>query len=315
MSDPHPMPAGVQLIYETLHGSRAYGTSRPESDWDFKGIIIGPPSWYFGFVDSPEQLELGPDHVRFELRKFMRLAAKANPTLLETLFTDPGDHQAVSPIGRRLLDAREAFLSRKVEQSFGGYALSQLKRIKSHRKWLLDPPKAAPTRAAFGLPEKAVVARDQMGAVEAMQADGRIGELDMSANFLLMLDRERRYKQARKQWSQYQTWLKQRNPARAALEAAHGYDTKHAMHLIRLLRMGREILSGDGVVVRRPDADELLAIRGGALSYDALIEQAEALSAAIGEAAGTTALPAEPDRDALNALCLELIEAALTEGR
>lgn len=299
------------LIYETLHGSRAYGLQRPESDHDYKGIIVGPPAWYHGFVGGPEQIEHGPDHVHFEIRKFVRLAVAANPTLLETLYTHPDDHRVVTAAGRRLLDARDRFLSKKVQHSFGGYALSQLKRIRTHRRWLLDPPTAAPTRAGYGLPDKAVVPRDQMGAAEAMREKGDLGDLDVSPNFLEMLDRERRYKQARKRWGQYQTWLAHRNPKRAALEARFGYDTKHAMHLVRLLTMGGEILRGEGVIVRRPDREALLGIRDGALTYEALIEQAEALSSAITDAAATSTLPDQPDEAALDALCIDVVGAVL----
>ncbi len=300
-----------RLIYETLHGSRAYGLERPDSDHDYKGVVVGPAAWYHGFIGGPEQIEHSPDHVHFEVRKFVRLAAAANPTLLETLYTDPADWRVVTAAGRRLLDARERFLSKKVQHSFGGYALSQLKRIRTHRRWLLDPPEAPPSRADYGLPDKAVVPRDQMGAAEAMRDKGDLAELDVSPNFLEMLDRERRYKQARKRWGQYQTWLKHRNPKRAALEARHGYDTKHAMHLVRLLSMGGEILRGEGLIVRRPDRDRLLGIRDGALSYEALIETAETLAEAITTAAQTSALPDLPDDAALDALCVDLVGMVL----
>ena len=70
------------LIYETLHGSRAYGLDRAGSDTDYKGVIIGPRDWYFGYTPAPEQIEVrGGDHVRFELRKFFRLAVAGNPTI------------------------------------------------------------------------------------------------------------------------------------------------------------------------------------------------------------------------------------------
>lgn len=294
------------LIYETVHGSRAYGLARPESDWDFKGVFVGPAAWYHGFVGGPEQEELGPDHVRFELRKFFRLAAKANPTLLETLFTEAEDQRVVTPAGARLLAARDAFVTARVQGSFGGYALSQLKRIRTHRRWLLSPPQAPPERTAFGLPERGSIPRDQLGAVEAMRADGRLEALDLSENFLELLDRERRYRNARREWGQYSGWLKNRNPARSALEARFGYDTKHALHLVRLLRMAREILETTRVVVRRPDRDELLAIRDGAWSYDELMEQVEALSSDVNDAARKTTLPADVEEGELDALCAEI---------
>lgn len=302
------------LIYETLHGSRAYDLARAESDWDYKGVIIGPKAWYFGVQGGPEQIELGPDHMHFELRKFCRLAEKANPTLLEVLFTEASDHTVCTPLGERLLAARRIFLSKRVAGSFGGYALSQLKRIKTHRRWLLTPPDHAPTRAEYGLPERAVAAPEQLGAFEAMEERGTLEAMDVSANFMHLLVRERRYRAARKEWTLYQTWLRQRNEIRAALEARFGYDTKHALHLVRLMRMGHEILTDGQVRVRRADRAELLAIRDGAWSYDELIERAEALHAQIKAAATTSTLPAAPDSAAIDALCIDLIDAALSAG-
>jgi len=56
---------------------------------------------------------------------------------------------------------------------------------------------------------------------------------------------------------------------------ATGTDFKHGMHLVRLLRMGREILEHGEVMVKRPDAKELLEIRRGSWSYEQLIAYGE----------------------------------------
>jgi predicted nucleotidyltransferase len=295
-----------RILYETVHGSRAYGLAREGSDTDHKGVIAGPPAWYFGFRPAPEQVETGPDRVLFELRKFVRLAAGGNPTLLEILFTDPSDHVVVTPGGARLLAERDAFLSRRVAESFGGYALAQLKRIRTHRRWLLSPPERPPTRAEYGLPAQAMLPRDQIGAAETLVEHG---EVDLSPNFLDLLERERRYRGAKKQWAQYQDWLRTRNPQRAALEARFGYDTKHALHLVRLLRMAVEILETGRVVVRRPDREELLSIRDGAWSYDDLMARAEALGERVRAVVATSPLPAAPDEAKLDALCIEILSA------
>ncbi|HLT39316.1 MAG TPA: nucleotidyltransferase domain-containing protein [Enhygromyxa sp.] len=124
------------------------------------------------------------------------------------------------------------------------------------------------------------------------------------------LRRERRYRGARKHWEQYQRWQRERNPKRAALEAEHGYDTKHGMHLIRLLRMGLEILRDGEVRVRRDDAEELLAIRKGELGYEQLLAEAEALEQAMREALKTTGLPRQADEEALDELLFELLREA-----
>jgi hypothetical protein len=90
---------------------------------------------------------------------------------------------------------------------------------------------------------------------------------------------------------QYEEWTRQRNPVRAELGRRFGYGTKHAMHLLRLLRMA----TGE-VRVRRPDAEELLAVRRGSLTFDSLLEQAESLGSRLKGRAEASPLP--PDRKA-----------------
>ena len=68
------------------------------------------------------------------------------------------------------------------------------------------------------------------------------------------------------------SWKKERNPARRELEEKSGYDTKHASHLIRLMRMGYEIITEGKVLVKRPDAEELLAVKNGAWSFEKVME-------------------------------------------
>ena len=50
-----------------------------------------------------------------------------------------------------------------------------------------------------------------------------------------------------------------------------GHPANWALHLVRLLRMGIEILTTGDLQVWRHDADELLAIRNGAWTYEQLI--------------------------------------------
>ena len=299
------------LIYETVHGSQAYGLATQSSDVDLKGVLVGPASWYHGYLGGPEQIELNNDHLRYEIRRYFRLAAAANPTVLELLWTPIECHVHITPAGECLLAAREKFLSLRVRDSFCGYAMTQIGRIKTHRKWVMNPPKREPLRFDFGLPDRAQISRDQMGAVEAMLADRRLELVDLSTNLLELLEKERKYRAARKEWEAFLSWHRTRNPRRSALEAKFGYDTKHALHLIRLLRMGLEIVATGHVHVRRDDRDDLLGIRAGALSYDDLVARAELLGEQVHEAAATSRLPAEPDQAALDTLCAELVEAVL----
>jgi hypothetical protein len=83
------------------------------------------------------------------------------------------------------------------------------------------------------------------------------------------------YLQAKETHVNYWTWKNNRNDVRGDLEEKFGYDTKHAMHLIRLIRMSSEVMQTGQIIVKRPDAAELLAIRNGAWSYEEIIEYAE----------------------------------------
>jgi hypothetical protein len=288
----------------------------------------------------------GIDGAVYEVRKFFLLAADANPNILDVLFCDPEDRLIVTPQGQKLLDARDKFLSKKVCFSFRGYAISQLHRIRGHRAWLLNPPSHQPTREEYDLPERTLIPADQLMAAEAAvrqrldgwefnlqdlddatrifvmeQVSKYVAELQIFSddkfraaaravgydeNFIALLDRERHYKAAKHAWEQYQTWKKERNEKRAALEAKFGYDTKHALHLVRLLRMCSEILTTGEVHVRRPDAAELLAIRDGAWTYDQLDAWATEQDTELLALMTKSTLRKQPDRQALDQLCQDI---------
>lgn len=299
-----------RTILNVRHGSHAYGTNIETSDLDIKGVCIEPMSHQLGFLHTFEQLEQMAakghphDSVIYSLKKFAGLAANCNPNIIEVLHVDESDVLFCDDFGRRLRDHRNAFLSKKAKHTFAGYAHAQLKRIKTHRAWLLDPPKAPPARADFKLSDAQQVNKSELGAFDAALDQGI--EMELPKEVLTLFTREKQFQAAKTHWDQYQGWVKSRNPARAALEAKFGYDTKHGMHLIRLMRMCREILDEGRVYVKRPDAAYLLGIRAGELTYDELIEEAESLEDECEELYTTSMLQNEPDRVALDALIVEL---------
>jgi predicted nucleotidyltransferase len=316
-------------IYLTVHGSRAYGTFTPTSDYDYKGVAIPPKEYFLGYAFRFEQFEQKPkkseetedeaagsddqdeveDKVVFDIRKFINLAADCNPNIIEVLHTDPSSHIVVTKIGERLLEARDLFLSKKAKHTFSGYAHAQLKRIKTHRSWLLNPPKGKPMRSDFGLPEEGnkVVSGSIMGAFDELNASG----YSFGGEVMTAIQKEKQYATALQHWKQYKSWEANRNKDRAALEAKYGYDTKHGMHLVRLMRMCVEILEGKGVLVLRPDAEELREVRHGAWSYDQLMEEAERLEKRAEELYATSTLRHKPPVHELDKLCVSLVEEYL----
>jgi uncharacterized protein len=300
----------AHTVYLARHGSHAYGTNIEGSDLDLRGVAIAPIYTVAGFAYGFEQHERkgDPDIVVFDLRKFMKLAADCNPNVLEVLFVDALDITKTTDIGVRLRAKRDLFLSKKARHTFGGYAVGQLKRIKLHRGYLLNPPKEKPTRERFGLGIVSKITPDMMGAFDKLAGEGH----EVHPNVMEIVQKEKQYKTALDQWISYEKWKSERNPDRAVLEAKHGYDTKHAMHLVRLLRMCGEVLTGKGLIVKRPDAEELLDIRRGAWEYDRLIEYAEREEAKLDQLYEDSPLPKGPDLDRLNALCVALHESFWT---
>jgi hypothetical protein len=104
------------------------------------------------------------------------------------------------------------------------------------------------------------------------------------------------------------TFIDIKNQKRRDRVAKFGFDTKNAMHLVRILRMGKEILSGKGVVVRRPDAQELLGILNGDWPLEDIQTWASVAESEIESILKKSPLPAEPDKAAIEKLCIEMIQ-------
>lgn len=114
------------VIFRCVIGSRAYGLDGEHSDTDYRGIFLPPAELHWSLYGVPNQIERDETQEQYwELQRFLVLALKANPNVLECLYT-PLVEKA-SPLAEELLAMREAFLSRLVYQTYNGYVLSQFK--------------------------------------------------------------------------------------------------------------------------------------------------------------------------------------------
>ncbi|MBI2927959.1 MAG: nucleotidyltransferase domain-containing protein [Verrucomicrobia bacterium] len=116
------------VIYRCVMGSRAYGLDTDDSDIDRRGVYLAPTELQWSLFGAPEQFE---DHAAqscyWELQKFLLMALKANPNILECLYSPLVEK--VTPLGEELLALRERFLSQMIFQTFNGYAMSQFKKL------------------------------------------------------------------------------------------------------------------------------------------------------------------------------------------
>ncbi len=116
------------VIYRCVVGSRAYGLDSDESDTDRRGVYLVPADLQWSLFGAPEQFEDNATQSCFwELQKFLTMALKANPNILECLYSPMAEK--VTPLGEELLSIREVFLSQMIFQTFNGYAMSQFKKI------------------------------------------------------------------------------------------------------------------------------------------------------------------------------------------
>lgn len=221
------------VILECLVGSFAYGTNIPGSDKDYRGIFVPDKEYVLGLKNYDQFEQKSPDRVIFTIRKFFKLALAFNPNIVELLWSSEDCIKTCTPLGKKILDNRNIFVSKLAHKTYGGYAMSQLKRLKNKA--------------------------------------GRCGN-------------------------------------RSDIVEKYGYDTKHGMHLIRLLETGTEFLLSGEVLVKRPNADFLQQIRYGRVRLEKLTRYSEELMKNLDIAERKSKLPEKPDYVAANKLLIEIIE-------
>jgi predicted nucleotidyltransferase len=344
-----------------LAGSHGYGLNRPDSDYDYRGVFVAPKRYYLGF-DSIEQKDSGwdepgifslidgnKDTVIYELRKVLNLLAGANPNVLELLWLPT--YPILTNVGQHLISHRKIFLSKKVKHTYSGYAFAQIKKMETHRKWLLNPPAKKPIPSDFGIEDEPPLSKDELnafleylyllirGKIEFLEESEELYKLltadidfkgilkqytladetlaysqqltNSRKDFIRLLQKSQSYQIALREWKAYISWQQNRNPARAEMEKKSGYDLKHGMHCIRLLRSGLEILQTGEVIVDRRiagDVDDLKAILRGEYSYQELMQMAEDLVKQMDLGYEQSTLQNQPNLEEINNLCIGLVE-------
>jgi predicted nucleotidyltransferase len=215
------------VIYRCVVGSRAFGLDDKDSDVDLRGIYLPPAEFHWSMFGVPEQIEsVETEECYWELRKFLILALKANPNVLECLFTPLVEYQ--SELAEELLSMKKIFLSKLVYQTYNGYVMSQFKKLE-----------------------------------QDLRSTGEI------------------------KW-------------------------KHAMHLIRLLLQGIEILREANLIVRvAENRAKLLSIKNAELDWREINEWRVKLHKKFDESFAQTTLPERPDYERANEFLIKARRSAV----
>lgn len=117
-------------ILRGICGSTAHGLAHAGSDEDLHGVFSWPTESFWALTQPPASLvHTDPDESYHELAKYLGLAAKSNPQVLELLWLD--EYIEMEDYwGQALIDLRTAFLSTNyVSHAYGGYADSQFRKL------------------------------------------------------------------------------------------------------------------------------------------------------------------------------------------
>lgn len=134
------------LVAAGVGGSRSHGLDRPDSDWDLWGVWMAPTLEFLG-LDTPRESNDFKlpwcDVASHELGKFVRLAAKGNPTVVERLFSDTWLPAFTTHVGRSLHECSDMFITANLLRQYSGYIGGQADVVAK-----VDPSEAKWWRAA-----------------------------------------------------------------------------------------------------------------------------------------------------------------------
>lgn len=336
------------LLFESIAGSRAYGTDLPTSDTDKKGVFILPQKEIYGFNYVPQVSDERNDNVYYEIGRFIDLLVKNNPNMLELLAMPENcillQHELFQKI------KPELFISKLCEKTFAGYAMTQVKKarglnkkiinpvekerksildfcyvVKGHgsvplKKWLAENNFKQHNCGLASIPHfrdvYAVFYSEEKIGFKGIMHKENSNEVSLSSipkgmeKVGALSFNKDGYKTYCKDYREYWSWVEKRNEERYKNTVSHGknYDAKNMLHTFRLLDMAEEIAQYGKIIVRRPNRDFLLKIRSGEFDYDELVKWAEDKIDNIKRLFERSDLPERPDTEKANQLLADIRE-------
>jgi len=142
----------MKNIFATIVGSKLYDVATENSDTDFRGIGFTDISNIIG-LNNQEQEQYkndvpdGKDKIEgtcYDVKYFLRLAMKGNPTIIEVAFADPKFHIMTTPIGLEVCEfIKSNFLTKFLFRPYSAYHQAQIRKLQSvkpigKRKELFD---------------------------------------------------------------------------------------------------------------------------------------------------------------------------------
>jgi len=354
-------PGSIPL-YLVIRGSHAYGTNIETSDVDYSGVFIQNIDNILGTSYVDQINDDKNDIVIYEIRRFLDLLSKNNPTILELLNTPTDCILYKHPIFDKILEMRNIFLTKICANSFGGYAKEQISKAKGQNKkqnWEKEKiiRKTPLDFCYFHEGERSILLSEYLADNGMDQKFAGLAKVPHSRDlYSFFYDQSRHlqiandltspvkfkgiafedsndirlssipfncpkhyfmgyisynkdgYMQHCKDYKSYEEWLLKRNEQRWIDVKNHDQkiDGKNMMHCRRLMDMAREIAEGKGIIVKRPNFQELLDIRLGKVDLQSLIDHVESEIVEIDSLYRNSTLPNKVDSKAVEQILIDI---------
>ena len=297
---------GDNIILLGLGGSLAYGTNLDSSDIDLRGCAINSTEEIILGEDFEQVVDRETDTVTYSIKKLFKLLTNCNPNTFEILGLRDDQIIYVNDIGRKLLENRHIFLSKRAYFSFSEYAKAQLRSLENKSARNYDQSRLemhilnSIQSAKETFPRKYFSYKEDNIRLYIDQAvnDELDKEIFMDVNlsgyplrgYLGM-------------WSELKNIIKEYTKLgkRNAHAIAHNKLGKHMLYLVRLYYMGIEVLSeGKIQTYRDGEHDLLMKIRDGEFLDDnsqpveEFYDMLDELDKKLVEAYRNSELPEEP---------------------
>lgn len=313
-TDPH-LRSNILIL--TTAGSIAYGTNVDTSDIDVRGVTIETKQDLVGLSSFEQFEDRTTDTVIYGLKKFITLCLNSNANVLEILGTRPEHLLVITKEGQLLRDNVDLFLSKRAILSFGNYATAQLRRLQNALA-RDNYPQAEKEQHIFNsilgqMDHLKRTYKDFTNSEINLYIDQSDKEemdkeifIDIDLKHYPLRDLKNIYSDMNNIVKDYSK-LNHRNSKKDELHL-----NKHAMHLIRLLVTGTEILEGKGInTYREKERHFFLDIRKGKYSYNEVFKMVDEYEQRFKLAAENTLLPDEPDYKRVEELMLEIYSKVL----
>ncbi|SNS23809.1 Predicted nucleotidyltransferase [Anaerovirgula multivorans] len=309
---------GNNIILLTTGGSHAYGTDVETSDLDIRGIALEREKEILGLSNFEQFENNATDTTIYGLKKVVGLLLNCNPNVVEMLGTKDEHLFILSEEGKLLRDNVDLFLSKKAMHSFGGYATAQLRRLQNALA-RDNYPQVEKEKHIFNSIMTQIKHLQQHYTeftneeiklyIDKSNKEDYEEEIfmDIQLTHYPLRDFKNIYSEMGNVVKDYAK-LNHRNKKKDDLHL-----NKHAMHLIRLLIMGTELLEGKGInTYREKDGDFLLGIRSGKYQkedgsfYSEFFEMIDEYEKKLKYAADNSPLPSKPNFNKVEELVVEI---------